>query len=301
MCFRCFTLTSFLITYPLEMISKSRVKGTSPPVLERAKPAPAPYSGTFSPCKTTDTVLWLFLGCSNRDYIDHEANRVYLHNDIRLVRPCGAPYDKRKDSEQQEEAKERENDLATARQPLVLVEIIVRPFFLYDIALRPPKRLRSGERGFPIPATDPCGNQEFRSKDANFAAHARPEQRQESLGAVERQKPPTRLKRTDRRRREAQTPKDPKFFICHMSWRLCQVWETILQLAGGGGEEGGREVRMLEGKAMIQDTDMPVKMQLQAMSSASQALDLFDVLDCNSMACYIKKVSISLFITSLKS
>ncbi|THU60634.1 hypothetical protein C4D60_Mb07t14860 [Musa balbisiana] len=46
---------------------------------------------------------------------------------------------------------------------------------------------------------------------------------------------------------------------------------------------------MLEGKAMIQDTDMPVKMQLQAMSSASQALDLFDVLDCNNMACYIKK------------
>ncbi|RWW78136.1 hypothetical protein BHE74_00013666 [Ensete ventricosum] len=58
---------------------------------------------------------------------------------------------------------------------------------------------------------------------------------------------------------------------------------------------------MLEGKAMIQDTDMPVKMQLQAMSSASKALDLFDVLDCNSMACYIKKVSISLFITSLKN
>ncbi|RZS18740.1 hypothetical protein BHM03_00051058 [Ensete ventricosum] len=46
---------------------------------------------------------------------------------------------------------------------------------------------------------------------------------------------------------------------------------------------------MLEGKAMIQETDMPVKMQLQAMSCASEALDLFDILDCKSMAAYIKK------------
>ncbi|XP_074592656.1 uncharacterized protein LOC141848519 [Curcuma longa] len=46
---------------------------------------------------------------------------------------------------------------------------------------------------------------------------------------------------------------------------------------------------MLEGKAMIQDTDMPLKMQLQAMSSASEALDLFDVLDCKSIAAHIKK------------
>ncbi|URE46583.1 Dynein light chain LC6, flagellar outer [Musa troglodytarum] len=52
---------------------------------------------------------------------------------------------------------------------------------------------------------------------------------------------------------------------------------------------GGREAKMLEGKAMIQETDMPVKMQLQAMSCASEALDLFDVLDCKSMAAYIKK------------
>ncbi|KAE7997453.1 hypothetical protein FH972_002089 [Carpinus fangiana] len=36
---------------------------------------------------------------------------------------------------------------------------------------------------------------------------------------------------------------------------------------------------MLEGKAMIEDTDMTVKMQLQAMASASQALDLFDDFD----------------------
>ncbi|WOL08337.1 dynein light chain LC6, flagellar outer arm [Canna indica] len=46
---------------------------------------------------------------------------------------------------------------------------------------------------------------------------------------------------------------------------------------------------MLEGKAMIMDTDMPAKMQLQAMSSASQALDLFDVLDCKHIAAFIKK------------
>ena len=53
---------------------------------------------------------------------------------------------------------------------------------------------------------------------------------------------------------------------------------------------------MLEGKASIQDTDMPVKMQLQARSCAAQALDLFDVLDCKSIAgaTHIKKVSLSL-------
>ncbi|KAF3339810.1 dynein light chain LC6, flagellar outer arm-like protein [Carex littledalei] len=46
---------------------------------------------------------------------------------------------------------------------------------------------------------------------------------------------------------------------------------------------------MLEGKGMIQDTDMPLKMQHQAMSTASEALDLFDVLDCRSIAAHIKK------------
>lgn len=46
---------------------------------------------------------------------------------------------------------------------------------------------------------------------------------------------------------------------------------------------------MLEGKAMIQDTDMPVKMQIQAMSAASAALDLFDVSDCKNIAAHIKK------------
>ncbi|KAF5196218.1 Dynein light chain [Thalictrum thalictroides] len=46
---------------------------------------------------------------------------------------------------------------------------------------------------------------------------------------------------------------------------------------------------MLEGKALVEDTDMPVKMQMQAMTSASQALDLYDVSDCKSIAAYIKK------------
>lgn len=47
---------------------------------------------------------------------------------------------------------------------------------------------------------------------------------------------------------------------------------------------------MLEGKALVEDTDMPVKMQIQAMASASQALDLYDVLECRSIAAHIKKV-----------
>ncbi|KAF3783877.1 putative dynein light chain [Nymphaea thermarum] len=36
---------------------------------------------------------------------------------------------------------------------------------------------------------------------------------------------------------------------------------------------------MLEGKALVQDTDMPAKMQVQAMTSASRALDLYDEFD----------------------
>jgi len=48
---------------------------------------------------------------------------------------------------------------------------------------------------------------------------------------------------------------------------------------------------MLEGKAVIEDTDMPLKMQIQAMASASEALDLYDVLDCTSIAAHIKKVT----------
>ena len=47
---------------------------------------------------------------------------------------------------------------------------------------------------------------------------------------------------------------------------------------------------MLEGKSLVEDTDMPLKMQIQAMSSASQALDVYDIFDCKSIAGYIKKV-----------
>ena len=47
---------------------------------------------------------------------------------------------------------------------------------------------------------------------------------------------------------------------------------------------------MLEGKGMIKETDMPEKMQTQAMAFASEALDLHDVLDCISIAAHIKKV-----------
>jgi len=42
---------------------------------------------------------------------------------------------------------------------------------------------------------------------------------------------------------------------------------------------------------VIEDTDMPLKMQIQAMASASEALDLYDVLDCTSIAAHIKKVT----------
>ncbi|XP_052174519.1 uncharacterized protein LOC127789623 [Diospyros lotus] len=53
--------------------------------------------------------------------------------------------------------------------------------------------------------------------------------------------------------------------------------------------EREREREMLEGKAVVEDSDMPVKMQMQAMAAASQALDLYDVLDCISIAAHIKK------------
>ncbi|KAM0020737.1 putative dynein ATPase [Helianthus debilis subsp. tardiflorus] len=46
---------------------------------------------------------------------------------------------------------------------------------------------------------------------------------------------------------------------------------------------------MLEGKAYAKDTDMQLKMQAHAMDSASQALDLYDVVDCTSIAAHIKK------------
>jgi len=47
---------------------------------------------------------------------------------------------------------------------------------------------------------------------------------------------------------------------------------------------------MLEGKALVKETDMSPKMQIHAMASASHALDLYDVSDCISLAAHIKKV-----------
>lgn len=48
--------------------------------------------------------------------------------------------------------------------------------------------------------------------------------------------------------------------------------------------------KMLEGKAKVEETDMPLKMQIKAMSYAYHALDLYDVYDCKSIAAHIKKV-----------
>ena len=45
---------------------------------------------------------------------------------------------------------------------------------------------------------------------------------------------------------------------------------------------------MLEGKARVEDTDMPARMQAAATSAASRALDLFDVADCRAIAGHIK-------------
>ncbi|XVE71057.1 hypothetical protein DITRI_Ditri10aG0119500 [Diplodiscus trichospermus] len=46
---------------------------------------------------------------------------------------------------------------------------------------------------------------------------------------------------------------------------------------------------MLEGKAVIEDTDMPLMMQAQVLTSAYRALDVYDVTDCIPIAAYIKK------------
>ncbi|KAI3474143.1 hypothetical protein Pfo_028931 [Paulownia fortunei] len=46
---------------------------------------------------------------------------------------------------------------------------------------------------------------------------------------------------------------------------------------------------MLEGKAVVRDTDMPDALQNHAMELAYQALDLHEVSDCQSIAHYMKK------------
>lgn len=47
---------------------------------------------------------------------------------------------------------------------------------------------------------------------------------------------------------------------------------------------------MLEGKAVVSETDMPELMQSHVMELAYQALDLHEVSDCQSIAHYIKQV-----------
>ncbi|GLT75859.1 hypothetical protein SLA2020_475530 [Shorea laevis] len=46
---------------------------------------------------------------------------------------------------------------------------------------------------------------------------------------------------------------------------------------------------MLEGKAVIRESDMPEEMQNHVTELAYQALDLYEVSDCQSIAHYIKQ------------
>ncbi|XP_061356625.1 dynein light chain 1, cytoplasmic-like [Gastrolobium bilobum] len=46
---------------------------------------------------------------------------------------------------------------------------------------------------------------------------------------------------------------------------------------------------MLEGKAVVRETDMPEVMQNHVMELAHQALDAHEVSDCQSIACFIKQ------------
>ncbi|OAY41379.1 uncharacterized protein LOC110621997 isoform X2 [Manihot esculenta] len=48
-------------------------------------------------------------------------------------------------------------------------------------------------------------------------------------------------------------------------------------------------VKMLEGKAVVRETDMPELMQNHVTELACQALDLHEVSDCQAIARYIKQ------------
>lgn len=84
----------------------------------------------------------------------------------------------------------------------------------------------------------------------------------------------------------------------HFDSLISESSHSVIKLWSIWDSEKERELRkikvrkkMLEGKGMIKETDMAdVKMQMQAMACASQALDLHDVLDCISIAAHIKKV-----------
>lgn len=66
------------------------------------------------------------------------------------------------------------------------------------------------------------------------------------------------------------------------SSRVASVGVGVAVAACARGEE------MLEGRARVEDTDMPARMQDAATSAASRALDLFDVADCRAIAGHIK-------------
>ena len=53
---------------------------------------------------------------------------------------------------------------------------------------------------------------------------------------------------------------------------------------------------MLEGKAIVGETDMLEAMQHDALQLAAKALDFFDVIDATEIARFIKKVYIYSFI-----
>lgn len=55
-------------------------------------------------------------------------------------------------------------------------------------------------------------------------------------------------------------------------------------------KKGREPTKMLEGKAVVGETDMPQVMQAHAMRVASEALDLHEISDCKDIACHIKKV-----------
>ena len=47
---------------------------------------------------------------------------------------------------------------------------------------------------------------------------------------------------------------------------------------------------MLEGKAIVGETDMLQAMQQDALHSAAKALDVFEATESTDIACFIKKV-----------
>lgn len=56
---------------------------------------------------------------------------------------------------------------------------------------------------------------------------------------------------------------------------------------------------MLEGKAIVGETDMLEAMQHDALQLAAKALDFFDVIDATEIARFIKKVYSFIFAPSL--